>query len=573
MKNLKLFSASRIINQIRNDGIIDYLDLNNKKRKLNSHSISEKVINLPNKKIKNSSSLDYIFQNGYDFEDNIINEIKKKMKNNKNLHLMKTINKNNKTIQSLYNLTKKTIIGKKYEIILNGLLVNEDSGLYGFPDLIVKGLWIKKYIKYYAFGIIDNDYYIIDIKSSTLNLINKGELISNSTDLIGYKSQVYIYKEILDKIQNLTNNNLGFLMCKKYKYTLNKEEITKTTFECLGTIDYFIENEIKNKIINSLTWNTNLEKNYKNKSFAMLNNISLFPNMKNKYESYHSKEKNIIAHQNKEITLLWNCGIRERNNALKYNITKYNDKRLTPLKLGFKKNTYKYNILNKMLKILHNNKLYEIPKKNNYLNWRNNNTNDYYVDFETYYNEFNQQILYMIGIGNYNAKWNHTTFVLNNKNNKTNKTKNILYFENEYELIKNFIQYVIKNNISRLVHWSKAETIIFYKKTKLYMLNDLKNIWFDLLDVFRYKEAPIIIKNCFSFNLKKIINQLFEFGLVKLKWEEINDGLLSMFIAKDIYNNTFSKNESNEKLTSLIKYNEIDCKALYELFTFIRKYK
>jgi len=43
-----------------------------------------------------------------------------------------------------------------------------------------------------------------------------------------------------------------------------------------------------------------------------------------------------------------------------------------------------------------------------------------------------------------------------------------------------------------------------------------------------------------------------------------------MYIAKDIYDNNFSKTISNNRMTSLIKYNEIDCKATYELLNFIR---
>ena len=60
MKKLKLFSASRIVNHIRNDGIMDYLDLQNKKRKINSQSIDDNVICNNNLK-KPKTSFDYIF--------------------------------------------------------------------------------------------------------------------------------------------------------------------------------------------------------------------------------------------------------------------------------------------------------------------------------------------------------------------------------------------------------------------------------------------------------------------------------------------------------------------------------
>ena len=43
-----------------------------------------------------------------------------------------------------------------------------------------------------------------------------------------------------------------------------------------------------------------------------------------------------------------------------------------------------------------------------------------------------------------------------------------------------------------------------------------------------------------------------------------------MYIAKDIYDNNFSKTISNNRMTSLIKYNEIDCKVIWEIVGYLR---
>lgn len=569
MKKLKLFSASRIVNHIRNDGIMDYLDLQNKKRKINSQSINDNVICNNNLK-KPKTSFDYIVNEGIIFEDKIISEIYKKMEGSNKII---SLNKNNKNIKQLFDITKAVIISKKYDIILNSLLLNTKTGSYGYPDLIVSGSWIKKYIKDYSPCIENKIYYIIDIKATTINLIDQGSNISMSESLNGYKSQIFIYKEILDKIQK-SKNDYGFIMAKKYKYVLNKEEQILFSFDMLAQIDYKNHKDIKDKIGKSLEWNKEIEENFECYDIEPINDNILFPNMKNKYDLHYSKKKRKIAEDNKEITLLWNCGIKERNNAIEKGITKYNDKKLTPSILGFKENTVKYNILNDMISILHKKDKYIIPKKNNHLNWRDDSKNEYYVDFETYNDEKDniiEPILYMIGIGFYdkkNNKWEQKTFLINNKNIK--KQSNTEYFDDEEDLIIRFIEYVNENDIQRLIHWSKAETIIFYKKTKIYGLDNLKYLWFDLLEVFKYKEYPIIIKNCFSFNLKSIVNKLYDLKLLTLKWNEINDGLLSMYIAKDIYDNNFSKTISNNKMTSLIKYNEIDCNATYELLNFIR---
>ena len=81
-----LISATRICNTVKNDQIIDYLDLLNK----NKYTLNEnleikkrKFINEceNNYKIKiPKTSFDYIVENGYIFENKIITQIKSIMK-------------------------------------------------------------------------------------------------------------------------------------------------------------------------------------------------------------------------------------------------------------------------------------------------------------------------------------------------------------------------------------------------------------------------------------------------------------------------------------------------------------
>ena len=578
---VKLFSASRLINYVRNDAIIDLLNI--KKRKHNSVDDTFKPnINIVNKQIikrNRSSSFDYIMENGNNFEKFIIEEIKNKMINKKNLSDLYIIDKNNKTNADLFKETKSLILSKKPSIILNGLLIDYDKKTFGSPDLIVKGKWIKKYIGEYQEDLINDKYYIIDIKASLINLINGGSDLSLSLIYDGYKAQIYIYKEILDNIQNFKESSYGFILGKKYKYVINNEIFVKNSFDILAKIDYSIEDNIniKESITESIVWNTELEKDWKKYKLDPINKEELYPNMVNKYDGMYGKEKMEIALKNKEITLLWNCGIKQRKNALKNNISKYDDKKLNANILGFKEDTVKHNIINKMLNILHTEENIIIPEENNYMEWRNEYDNEYFVDFETYNDEYceneeyiTNQKLYMIGIGNYkNNIWTCKTFLLNKNFYKNNK--NIILCETEKELVIKFIRYVQDNKIERLVHWSKAEPIVFSKKLKQYDIKENIN-WYDLLEVFKHRDHPIIIKECFGFGLKEIINKLNFYNYINIQWNKLDDGLLSMFIAGDIYKNTYNKKQANEKMKSLVEYNEIDCKTLQILLKFIREF-
>ncbi|AYV80235.1 MAG: DnaQ-like or DEDD 3'-5' exonuclease, partial [Gaeavirus sp.] len=106
--------------------------------------------------------------------------------------------------------------------------------------------------------------------------------------------------------------------------------------------------------------------------------------------------------------------------------------------------------------------------------------------------------------------------------------------------------------------------------------------WFDLMEVFKNPEHPIIIKNCFSFSLKEIVKNMHNHNMIKTVWAELDDALLSAFIARDIYehntktktkskDNTNTNTNTNTNMQEIIEYNFIDCKVLQEILSYIRK--
>jgi hypothetical protein len=618
----KLISATRITNWIKNDTIIDYLDLINELNlKLNSNlevnrkrSISNDfIINYEQSNKKLKTSFDYIVEGGNLFEIDIINQIEKMMKNNNEFNKLIKINEIN--INLNYTITINTIIYNKHIIILGGILINEKNNTWGKPDLIVKGEWIKKYIKEYIPNIDIKKWYIIDIKSSTINLICGGEKISSQLLYNTYKSQIYIYSDALNeslKKYNVDNNvSYGFILGKKYKYVSNKNIIVKKPFEYLGIVDFNKElnGENFNKIISdAVKWNNDLRENWSTYKLNPINKDELYPNMKNHYDKNLHLIKKEIAIKNKEITLLWNCGIVNRKLAWENGIKKYDDPRLNSKILGFE-NSSKETIIDMMLQILHSDKKFILNNNNDYMEWQTKSKWEFFVDFETYNTDiiseenidwddsFNSsQKIYMIGV-NYlqNDILNFKSFLLQYNNfskiknefDNSNNNNNVKYNEcvfciDEVDMIKKFSEFIIsfkpsnmdlklyKKNI-RLCHWSCAESTIFNKKIiELKMDKNIYNFnWYDLLKIFKYDKFPIIIKECFSFGLKEIIKKLNEYEYINLKWSELDNGLLSSFIARDIYNGIYTN--SNKKMYSIIEYNYIDCKALYLLLEWMRK--
>ncbi len=620
----KLHSATGLVNYIRSDCIIDYLDqikrndyeidfeneLKIRKRKFTKLN-DEKITNTNFLK-KRKTSFDYIVEDGYKFENNIFTEIKNKLKNDNQLEILIEINEED--ISKKYNMTKEIIIQKKYDIILGGVLVNQTNNTYGYPDIIVSGFWIKKYIKDTLIEI-PNDrsiYYIIDVKSSSISLVSGGESMSSGLLYDGYKAQIYVYKEALNNITG-SNNNIAFILGKKYEYYSGGKKIKiDDPFSRLAIVNF--ENEKKNgkdfkeKIDKALEWKNDLNKNWKKYSLYPIEKDELYPNMKNSYDKNYRPIKKKIAIKNKELTLLWNCGVKNRKLAFQKGIKTYDDEKINPESLGYETKSKKYKIIDLMLKInkKSNDKIINIDNTNNYLEWRNKVDYEFFVDFETYSKEeiygenldedfienLNNQVIYMIGVYH---KEKFKCFIINYNNIDTNsldsikknieKIKNLkcsyddyVFCLNEKDLIERFTNYIVEfsksKNKTRLIHWSSAEPIMFNKKIKEYGLFDDKyNLpWYDLLSVFKYDESPIIIKECFGFGLKEIVKKLNDHKLIKLVWPELDDGLLSSFVAKNIYKNKIEIQEKNKNMIEIVEYNYIDCLAISILLDFIRNY-
>ena len=619
IKDNQLFSATRLTNYIKKDCIIDYLDIVSKNNFIISTNL-EKKRKLEEDKENNKcqkTSFDYIVDSGYCFEDNIIKQIREKMLLNQELKYLLKIEEKN--IDKKFQLTKNFLIEKKYDIILGSVLINISNQTFGYPDLIVSGYWINKYISDCPNNIPKNrsKYYIIDIKSSTITLKSRGTEISSKLLYDCYKYQIYIYTTALNKLFEeigiINNVDYGFVLGKKYKFIQNKNTIKLEPFDKLGVINFSSENNFGNNYEqitrDAIEWHKDLNNNWINYSLNPINRDELYPNMKNNYDKNYKKIKKDVAIQNKEITVLWNCGIKQRELAWKNGIKHYDDPKLDCKVLGLE-NTSKEIIVSLMLKMVHSNKLVFLNPKNNLMNWQEEVNYEFFVDFETFNKDaifdensltefnLNNQTIYMIGIGFVNNKdiFEHKTFLLkyndyNNVHNEIYKKANCnkesyIFCFNEQDLITQFVNYIYSfkpknmnlnefNNKTRLIHWSQAEPILFKTKINEYCISDIKYKlpWYDLLKIFKHDEYPIIIKECFGFGLKEIVRKLKQHNFIDTEWSSLDDGLLSSFIARNIYlNKKDDINNINKEMVSIVEYNYIDCRAMLDVLEWMRRF-
>ena len=120
-------------------------------------------------------------------------------------------------------------------------------------------------------------------------------------------------------------------------------------------------------------------------------------------------------------------------------------------------------------------------------------------------------------------------------------------------------------------HWGNIEKNMYSKLINKYNINnELKlNNWIDLLSIF--KNNSIISKGMLNFGLKEVTKSFYGNKFIKTKYDtSVMDGVDAMIKAFDEYNK-FSKNNNYViDLGEIKKYNNIDCKVIWEILTHLR---
>ena len=560
-----MISASSIRNYMLDDPCIDYykeyniVNTNSKPSKKNKYMKPEYDIHTQ-----------YILNEGIQFEENEINEIKKK-------HTVIKVgeyydSKNKDKFEETKNLMIQGI-----PIIYQAVLHNYNNNTYGLPDLLVRSDYINILMGY---NVISNDeamigspklgipwhYKVIDIKHSTIPVLYDMSTVSDNINMMPYKGQIYIYTMALNQILGL-DMQTGFIWGKKYE---SSKQIIINHRNKLGIVKF--DNKLYDKVNAACDWLRSMRKEGAKWSLIPLPSRSeLYPNMKNNMDSPYKNIKKEFSIMYNEITSIWNCSYIMRMNAHKMGIYSYIDIRCNSKTLGMINKTG--TIVDKILDINRQNKDIIRPKYISYdrSNWIQENPTilGSFLDYETI-NINNNIYIFMIGIGyEKSGVWVYKNFIM--KELTEIEELNMFHKFNEY--INNIL---IENNMEEIkfYHWSNAEKIS-YDKFRNKHIKHGKNIatynFYDMSKIFL--EEPIVIKNALSYSLKSIAKALFKNGLITTIWptnSTCSDGLNAMMMAIDLYN---INNIDNDIMKEIINYNEIDCKTMWEILVLLRTLK
>ena len=234
---------------------------------------------------------------------------------------------------------------------------------------------------------------------------------------------------------------------------------------------------------------------------------------------------------------------------------------------------------------------YVRPKKikSNVGNWKTPLPLEFYVDYETVtdivsdftempYSEY-ENMIYLVGVGwesqHNNAVekkgWNFRYFVVNRLNSA--EERRIL---TEWKIfMDNLANVHYQTTDYKIFHYGHHERSSFDAALEKHHFNWDITEWFDVHKEIILKE-PVVVFGALTFGLKEISNALYKNELIKTKWPNdsvCKDGLDALILAKECHDDAIKKKVSMKVLPimkDIIRYNEVDCKVLWEIITYLR---
>lgn len=535
----------------QNDPVIDWL----------SHHQKNSSIDMTE-----SASLSFLFEKGREHEDEIVSLLRLKTGLPLEKHSSLTTSRQYNDKYDKKDMEHVIDSMKKGEpLIYSAYLSDHKEGVRGIPDLLVRNDYLSTLFDTNTPIIEDgssyfgNYYYLpIEIKFSSLHLTSNGKYLLNSGRSSFYKTQLFVYCKLLENIQ-------GFLPTSSLligKRTVMSSGVAHHSLVYPGLVDYANHDTnimlyyqeglkwLRHVKSAGLGWESTLD---------IIKKYNLYPNMKSKDSIYHTDKKK-IAESYGEITEIWQCGVKHRENAISHGIYSWKDPALTADVMNIP-NSYKKEV-DLFLKInreeLGDYHPLSLSKKS-LERLSGDESNEMFVDFETVRDSFDvksingQEWIFLIGVY-------HRGVYRSFKMNK-------LTSECEKEMLINFLQYWKESGYPTCLYWYAENEFMRRAMIRHPSLEVNRPIqWLDLHDVVR--SEPFVVKGCKNFKLKSYVAALSSLGKIDIESppETCGDGLNAMVIAWKHY---FEECNDNA-MEDVISYNKFDCIALYKIKLFLK---
>jgi hypothetical protein len=573
-------SGTHISNYLLKDPVIDWLNLYYNRVGLNTRRRLRSSIN---KKNLDNFPENVLLKNGLTFERKIYNDLKTKFGDNV-CELSGSSCTKDEHDATLAEMEKRT------PIILQAFIKSDKLKLRGVVDILIRSDYINRLTTNTLLrrDEIKNEngelyYLVIDIKWSHMSLCVDGKTIRNEGRYKAYKGQLLIYNTILGELQDYTPT-YSYIMPKSWN--IDKKKDGYSCYDVLGIVDYsdrdssYIEDTI-----NAINWVRNVRTNGEHWSPLTPHIREMCCNASNTNDAPWGEVKKTIMDTTRDISQVWMLSADHRNIAFDKNIRRWDDRRCTSKIFGMNDGERSRTIDNilkinqQSLDLIRPGKLSEI--KDNRGNWKTSYPLDFFIDYETISEAYIGKdidihdgkllngYIFMIGVGYYqDSEFKFRNFRCNEYTR-----------DEEYRVIKEFRDFIasVSKELDteddypvRFFHWAHVEKSLlenFFERAAFIWENYEEILWVDMCSVFT--NSKIVVKGSLTFKLKDIAKAMYNSGLIVTCWKDgaMSNGLTAMRDAIKYY---FSESRDETIMNSILEYNLIDCKVIWDIVKCLR---
>ena len=493
-------------------------------------------------------------------------------------------------------------------VLYQGVLWDAEHGAFGAPDLLVRsdvlerlfpGTLDAKAIEVAALDLMAAGgggawhYRVVDVKFSTLHLNAAGTDLTNGGSMPAYKTQLFLYNRALGRIQGY-EPPATHLIGRSWERTQKGVDYRgDSALDIAASLPQSGETargrSTSSTAAGALHWVRRLRAEGASWQATPEPSVpELYPDAGNAQDGPWHAAKRQIAHEIEELTLLWQVGVEKRNEAHGKGITRWTDPLLTPEDVGIKPQSTYYVPFSALLNI---NRTTDGPPirrghQTDPETWRPVQPLEFFADFETFgdlrdhFDTFpergGQTLIFMIGCGHVeDGDWKFECFVA------TAETE-----EAEARMIDAWLDHMaaVRQRLAptfeapRVTHWSHAEKVTFETAFNSAKARHPEKgwpspNWFDFLTQVVRKE-PVVIRGAMGFGLKAVARALHSHGLIETIWGDgPTDGLGAMMSGWWCYDEALRTGVpvmSLDLMRDIVKYNEVDCKSMWEVVCAVR---
>ena len=491
---------------------------------------------------------------------------------------------------------------RRVPLIAQGALRDVESRTFGFPDLLVRSDALMRIFPDalpYALGdapapglgLNNCHYVVVDIKFLTLDLQASGGLANSETNP-AYKVQLFVYNRALGALQGHLPPR-AFLLGRGWRQTKSSEK--RRVGNCMDRLAPIRHDEstprgaLREQADAAAAWVRRVRS--EGRCWTVLPEPSV-PELRPSAKGEHGLWKGAVARiveEGKDLTRLWNVSPSKRDEANAHGLLRWTDPAVTPKAVGVSGSTREPQ-LQALLDVNRGIGPSVQPALVGALRaeWCQPADVEFYVDFETVSDlddDFTaiperggQPLIFMIGCGRLeNGEWQFACFIADDLTEPSEE----IVIEAWLDHMADVTRRIGSNSAPRVFHWSAHEVSSLESAVNSATERHPSAAerwprpeWFDFLTRV-VKAKPVVVRDAHAFGLKAMANALAALGHIDISWDTgPTDGLGAMVGAwwcqQQVAAGEAQRLTDLELMREIEKYNEIDCKAMMAIISYLR---